>query len=77
MNVSLTKSQEEYIAEQLKSGDFQNASEVIRDAMRLHKYYRQKTIEQLRLDIEKGWEGATSDRNVLDILKAKVASAKK
>jgi antitoxin ParD1/3/4 len=74
MNVSLTKHQEEYITEQIKSGDFQNASEVIRDAMRLHKYYREKTLEQLRLDIEKGWDGATSERNVLDILKAKLTS---
>ncbi len=76
MNVSLTKTQEQYIAEQIKSGDFQNASEVVRDAMRLHKYYRQKTMEQLRLDIELGWEGAISQRNVLDILKDKLAKTK-
>lgn len=32
MNVSFTKKQEEYISAQLETGDYQNASEVVRDA---------------------------------------------
>ena len=39
MNVSFTKKQEEYISNQIESGDFQNASEVVRDALRLHEVY--------------------------------------
>lgn len=41
MNISFTKKQEEYITNQLKSGDYQNNSEVIRDALRLHTIYRE------------------------------------
>ena len=32
MNVSFTEKQKEYIVSQIESGDFQNASEVVRDA---------------------------------------------
>ena len=35
MNISFTDKQEKYIANQVKSGDFQNASEVVRDALTL------------------------------------------
>ena len=71
MNVSFTKKQEEYIAGQIKSGDFQNASEVVRDALRLHAVYRQRIIEDLRAEIEKGWSGAPSKMSVQDIIAAK------
>ena len=37
MNISFTKKQEEYIAQQVATGEYQNNSEVIRDALRLHK----------------------------------------
>lgn len=40
MNISFTKKQQDYICEQVTSGDFQNASEVVRDALRLHEIYR-------------------------------------
>ena len=55
MNVSLTNKQEQYIASQIESGDFQNASELVRDALRLHQLYRKKVIDELRIEIEKGW----------------------
>ncbi len=71
MNVSLTKKQEEYIANQIKSGDFQNASELVRDALRLHEIYRHKVISDLKAEIEKGWSGATSKRSVQDIINSK------
>lgn len=54
MNVSLTKKQEDYIANQIKSGDFQNASELVRDALRLHQVYRNKMIKDLRKEIQSG-----------------------
>lgn len=46
MNVSFSKKQEEYIMEQVNSGDFQNNSEVVRDALRLHQLYGHKVISR-------------------------------
>ena len=73
MNVSFTSKQENYIAAQLESGDYQNASEVVRDALRLHELYRAKVIEDLREEISKGWDGPDSERTVSDILREKKA----
>lgn len=77
MNVSFTEKQEKYIASQIKSGDFQNASEVVRDALRLHEVYRHRVIEDLRAEIAKGWEGETSSRKVQDLVRDKVKAAKR
>lgn len=71
MNISFTDKQEKYIQNQLASGDYQNASEVVRDALRLHEVYRNKVLEELRTEINKGWEGATSKRSVKDIVATK------
>lgn len=71
MNVSFTKKQENYISEQIESGDFQNASEVVRDALRLHEVYRHRIIQDLRNEIEKGWDGNSSSRWIKDIIKSK------
>ena len=71
MNISFTNKQEKYIAEQLLSGDFQNASEVVRDALRLHELFRNRVLEELRVEINKGWDGPASKRGVKDIIKAK------
>jgi len=71
MNVSFTDLQREYIDAQVNSGDFQNASEVVRDALRLHKVYRYKILEDLVLEIEKGWAGPDSKRSVKDIIASK------
>jgi antitoxin ParD1/3/4 len=71
MNVSFTKKQEEYISNQIESGDFQNASEVVRDALRLHEVYRHKVIQDLKVEIEKGWNDKSSSRSVKDIIQAK------
>lgn len=77
MNISLTDKQEKYIAAQIKSGDFQNASELVRDALRLHEVYRHKIIEDLQREISKGWDGETSLRSGRDILRDKIESQKK
>ncbi|MFY0698326.1 MAG: type II toxin-antitoxin system ParD family antitoxin [Balneola sp.] len=71
MNVSFTNKQEKYIADQIDSGDFQNASEVVRDALRLHQFYRHKVLDELKSAIEQGWEGPASTRTVQDILQSK------
>ena len=71
MNVSLTNKQEEYIAAQISTGDYQNASELVRDALRLHQVYRNKVMEDLRSEIAKGWGGPLSTRSVSEIIEAK------
>ena len=68
MNISFTKKQEEYILKQVRSGEYQNNSEVIRDALRLHQIYRDKVIADLRAEIEKGWNGPDTDLTVDDII---------
>lgn len=73
MNVSFTKKQEEYISNQIESGDFQNASEVVRDALRLHEIYRHRLIQDLKAEIEKGWDGTPSSRSIKDIIKSNKA----
>jgi len=35
-------------------GDYQNASEVVHEALRLHELYRNKVLEELRAEIAKG-----------------------
>ncbi|KPM33857.1 addiction module antidote protein [Croceitalea dokdonensis DOKDO 023] len=76
MNISFTKTQEEYISKQVKSGEYQNNSEVIRDALRLHQIYRDKVIADLRAEIEKGVNSGISKRSVKDIIEAKRKSRK-
>jgi antitoxin ParD1/3/4 len=73
MNISFTEKQEKYIAEQIKSGDYQNASEVVRDALRLHEFYRHKVIEELRAEIARGWDAPVSSKSVQDIIKEKLS----
>jgi antitoxin ParD1/3/4 len=71
MNISFTKKQEDYIAEQVASGDYQNNSEVIRDALRLHSIYREKIIQDLRKEIYKGWNGPDSNKSLNEIIASK------
>ncbi|WP_294264027.1 type II toxin-antitoxin system ParD family antitoxin [Chryseobacterium endophyticum] len=73
MSVS-PKKQEQYISEQVESGDFQNASEVVRDALRLHEFYRHCIIQDLKTEIEKGWSDKISSRSVRDIIKSRKES---
>lgn len=75
MNISFTEKQEKYIASQVKQGDFQNASEVVRDALRLHELYRQRIVEELRAEIARGWDSPASDRSIKDIINAKQAES--
>ena len=72
MNISFTEKQEKYIKMQMASGDYQNASEVVRDAIRIHQTYRNRVIEDLKVAIEEGWEGEVSKLSVSEIVKKKV-----
>lgn len=76
MNISFTEKQEQYISDQLQSGDFKNASEVVRDALRLHQLYRHKVIEELRREIERGWDSPTSQKTATQIAKEQLSLAK-
>lgn len=70
MNVSLTEKQRKYIDDKVASGDYMNASKVLREALRLHEINHQK-LENLRAEIQKGWDGPISSRTMEDILKEK------
>lgn len=60
MNVSLTKKQEDYISNQIDAGDYQNASELVRDMLRIHQLYRNKEIEGLKVELHKGLDSGVS-----------------
>lgn len=70
MNVSFTDQQEEYIVSLVESGDYKNASDAVREAIQFHKKYHTK-FEELRAEIEKGFVGSASKRNIKDIIAAK------
>ncbi len=59
MNFSLTPSLEQFVRDRANSGDYNNASEVVRDAIRLLKRaegHRALKIERLRAAIRDGDE---------------------
>lgn len=72
MNVSFTEKQEKYIASLVQSGDYQNASEAVQEAVRLHQRYRSMMIRELQEEIQKGIESPDSSRDVNDIVEAKL-----
>jgi len=52
MDFIVTEKQAQYIAVQLESGGYTNASEVIRDALRIHKVYKAKLLEDIKDEVE-------------------------
>ena len=76
MNVHFTEKQKAYIASQIESGDYQNASELVREAMRMHQIYRERVITELRAEIEKGITSGTSPRSLQDIIDSGIAKHK-
>ncbi len=53
MTVALNKNWEEYVAEQIGSGEFKSATDVVEDALRLQQEYLRKR-DLLRREIDKG-----------------------
>lgn len=56
-NVNLTETQDKFVAEQLKSGGYTNASEVVRAGLRLLEQQTQEDaakLEALRRDVQEG-----------------------
>tara|TARA_R110000823_G_scaffold99251_4_gene214198 strand:- start:644 stop:868 length:225 start_codon:yes stop_codon:yes gene_type:complete len=74
MNITINKRQQDYITKLVKSGEYQNNSEVVRDAINLHRIYRETIIKDLREEIRKGWEGPISNRTIKDIIASKKKS---
>ncbi|PCJ66907.1 MAG: type II toxin-antitoxin system ParD family antitoxin [Bacteroidetes bacterium] len=68
MNVHFTDKQQAYIKSQIEQGDYQNASELVREALRMHQIYRVKVIEDLRTAVHQGMSSGTSSRSVSDII---------
>jgi antitoxin ParD1/3/4 len=61
MNVSLTPELERLVNEKVKSGLYQTASEVVREALRLLKQ-RDERMESLRRDVRAGLDDAEGGR---------------
>lgn len=61
MNFSLGKVLERYVAEQVEFGQFNNASEVVRDALRRQQEHFIK-LEALRRDIDKAVNSVAKGR---------------
>ena len=56
-NINLTHEQDEFVESVVRAGEYQNASEAIRDALRALKQRRQEDalkLERLRMRIEAG-----------------------
>ena len=72
MNVSLGEMWDRYVADQVRSGEFNNASEVVRDALRRQQEQLLK-LRALRQDIDAGIgsvkAGRTSRASVDDIIR--------
>ena len=69
MNISFTSKQMKYIEDQVSSGDYQNNSELVRDAIRIHMFYREKMLQELRDEIHQGLESGISPLTTNDIVK--------
>jgi antitoxin ParD1/3/4 len=82
MNVSLTPQLEALIKEQVESGMYSNASEVVRDALR--QFFREaeerrKILKRFHAEIQKGFDqlerGEISNRSLDEIFEDAMAKA--
>ncbi len=70
MNVSLTPELEQYIRTKVESGRYLSASEVVREALRLLEQ-KEKRLEELRVEIQRGLDSGTSEPLNMEVIKAK------
>lgn len=68
MNVSLPNPMKDWVETQVKSGQYGNASDYVRDLIRRDQQDREQ-IKILQQAISKGIESGISDRSMLEILK--------
>lgn len=66
LNISLPDAMRSWIDAQVKSGDYANASDYLRDLIRHDQRHR----ERIRLALIEGEQSGTSDRSVQEIVKA-------
>ena len=74
MNVSLTPELEQYIQEQVSSGLYYSASEVVREGLRLLKereQLQQIRLQELRQDIQAGLDSGEATRLDMQYVKEK------
>jgi antitoxin ParD1/3/4 len=77
MNVSLTAELEKFIHSKVASGYFQNASEVVRSALRLMREKeteREHQLSWLQREVDRGWEEAQSGK-LIEVSKVKTQMA--
>lgn len=58
-NISLTREQDAFIEKAVKSGEYQNASEAVRDALRTLQQHRRENalkLKALRMQVKAGME---------------------
>jgi antitoxin ParD1/3/4 len=67
MNISFTEKQEKYIRDLVASGNYKNASEVVREALRMHNEEQDRKLEWLRAEIQKGIDSGMSDMSIDEI----------
>ena len=81
MNVSLTPELEKFVNDQVASGMYYSASEVVREGLRLLKeqeLYRSLKFHELRQEIQKGIDSSKSGKNELfDVEAIKVEGRKR
>lgn len=75
MNVSLGKIWEDYVSQQVGSGQFNNASEVVRDALRLQQE-RLLKLDVLRHEVHLGMQSLAQGRVVKTTAADLIARAK-
>lgn len=66
-NVNLTDQQAEFIRQRVASGDYNNASEVVRDALRLLKAREEEyetRLDALRAELQKGFDDIEAGRYI-------------
>ncbi|MDX2504098.1 MAG: type II toxin-antitoxin system ParD family antitoxin [Gammaproteobacteria bacterium] len=68
MNVSLPNPMKDWVESQVKTGQYGNASDYVRDLIRRDQQDREQ-IKILQQAISKGIESGISDRSMLEILK--------
>ena len=81
MNVSLTTELEKFIYGKVDSGYFQNASEVVRSALRLMKERdteREHQLAWMQREVNKGWDEARDGKLTAGaVVKSEMAEMKK
>ncbi len=57
-----------HIKKRIESANYENSTEVVKDPSRIHAQHSQKLVDELKVEIEKGWSGKDSNRSIKDII---------